>query len=158
MDLALATMFAGAPAADAQQTAVDSFHSVYGNTVDTVTNGATKYMYSPQIRGFQKVISVVVHLAEISGTTAGTITLEASLSGGTSAADWYPVTSYGVTDSTKGTWTFTPTDVASQNFRFKVTDWSDLYLRVKYTGTGTMSDKIYAYYLARREVLSTLYQ
>lgn len=117
-----------------------SLTSVYGNTVDTVTNTGTKYMYTGAIKGFQKVVSIQVSLTEISGTTGGTISLEASLDG---------TNYYSYFDSKAASYTFTPSDVTSQNFRFQITDVGDVYFRVKYVGTGTMSDKITAKYLAR---------
>ena len=115
--------------------------SVYGNTTDTVTNTATKYLYSGVVNGYQKTAAIQVTLTEISGTTAGTISLEASVDG----VNYYSY--YGSKDST---YTFSPSDVSSQSFRFILTDVGDLYFRVKYVGSGTMSDKISGKILVRK--------
>lgn len=103
------------------------------NAVDTVTNTATKYLVSKAIKGAD-VVTVQFYATEISGTTGGTATLQGSLDG----TNWYTIGS-----------AYTLTDVASQCTSFKVTSFGDLYLRVAVTGTGTMSDKVYAKWLAR---------
>lgn len=115
--------------------------SQYNLTVDTVTNTATKYVYTARVAGFS-LAGVVVNLTEISGTTAGTITLEASQDN---------VTWYSAYYSTDTTYSFTATDVATQSFRFKVVNFIDNYLRVKYVGSGTMSTKIAGTWTARRQ-------
>ena len=126
----------------AQANTVVSMVSQYGNTTDTVVNTGTKYLYnSVAIGGFQKVVTVAVHLIEISGTTGGTITVEASLDG----TNYYPFyvgrdSSTAITNS----YTFTPADAATNDFRFSLFDFRERWVRVKYTGTGTMSDKISA--------------
>lgn len=119
--------------------------SANNNTVDTVANTGTKYMTSQKIGGNIKSLAVAVTLTEISGTTGGTLTLEASLDGVT----WYPLY-----QSYSDTTTFTPADVATQAFRWLISPsegFGDTFVRVKYTGTGTMSTKISAKYLARLE-------
>lgn len=108
--------------------------SQYGNSVDTVVNTATKYLNSPVLSGYKKVVTVQFIGVKISGTVAGTAQLQASLDG----TYFYNVGS-----------AFTLTDVASQTTSFKVTDFGDLYLRVAVTGSGTMSNKIYAKFLSR---------
>ena len=103
------------------------------NTLDTVTNTATKYLVSGAIKG-AKTVTVSFTATEISGTTGGTATLQGSLDG----SHWYTIGS-----------AYTLTDVAAQTTSFKITDFGDLYLRVAVTGTGTMSDQIQAKFLAR---------
>lgn len=115
--------------------------SQYGKTVDTVSNTATKYLTSGKIDGMFKSVTVYVDLTEISGTTGGTISIEVS-GKGSNYAPFY--------NSKDTTYTFTAADVTSQSFRFQLYDWGDVYLRVKYTGSGTMSTKISAYYIARK--------
>ena len=109
--------------------------SQYGLTVDTVTNTGTKYLTSSKVIGKPTRSILVVSLTEISGTTGGTISLEASMDG----SNWYSY--YGGKDTS---YSFTPTDLAGQSFRFSIPNLEDYYLRVKYVGTGTMSDKISA--------------
>lgn len=116
------------------QTALKSQYSL---TVDTVTNTATKYLtLTPALGSYFKTISVAVGVTEISGSTGGTVTCEASLDG----TIWYNV--YSATDSS---YTFSPADVTTlQGFRFKINGWGDKYLRVKYVGTGSMAAAITA--------------
>lgn len=111
-----------------------SMKSQYALTEDTVTNGATKYLTSSVINGYKKVVVVQFIATEISGTTGGTATLQGSLDG----SNWYTIGS-----------AYTLTDVATQSTSFSITDFGHLYLRVAVTGTGTMSDKIYAKFIAR---------
>ena len=119
-----------------------SLKSQYGNTVDTVTNAATKYLtLSQSLAGYYKTLAVSVTVTEISGTTGGTVSLEASLDG----TNWYSV--YTSMDTS---YTFTPADVSTaQSFRFTIPAWADKNVRVKYVGTGTMSAKVSASLIAR---------
>lgn len=114
--------------------------SQYGLTVDTVTSTAAKYLTSPVIRPKYDAISVVLHATEISGTTAGTATLEASHDG----VVWYSY--YTGKDST---YSYTLTDVATQAYRWTIHTWEDIYLRVKVVGISTPNVKIYADYVAK---------
>lgn len=120
-------------------TAQTSLVSQYSLTVDTVTNSGTKYLTIPAaVKGFYKTCSVQFYASEISGTTAGTATLQYSLDN----SNWYSVPRDSV---------YTLTDVSTQSFGWQLKDWGDLYLRVKVTGSGTMADKIYAKVLYRKE-------
>jgi len=114
--------------------------SQYGLSVDTVTNAATKYLTLSQTSGsYFKTVSVAVGVTEISGTTGGTVTCEASLDG----VVWYDV--YNTVSNTGATYSFAPSDVTTaQSYRFKINGWGDKYLRVKYVGTGTMAATITA--------------
>jgi hypothetical protein len=130
-----------APHVKAQTPAVTSLTSQYYLTVDTVTNTATKYLtyqtaagVNAPLSGYKKIVTVTFKAVEISGTTGGTAQVQGSLNG----TDWYNIGS-----------AYTLTDVASQVTSFTVTDWGAIYLRVAVTGTGTMSDKIYAQFLPR---------
>jgi hypothetical protein len=118
-----------------------SLLSQYGNKIDTASNVlGTKYLTSGKVEKLYRSVTVYVDLTEISGTTGGTISLEVSGNGTT----WAPY--YNSKDSV---YTFTPADQATNSFRFQIYDWGDLYLRVKYTPTGTMSDKITAYFITK---------
>lgn len=125
--LALA-LVAGASAQSAMTSA-----AYPANTIDTVTNSATKYLVSGKVSQ-GATVTVAFTATEISGTTGGTATLQGSLDG----AVWYTIGS-----------AYTLTDVATQTTSFKVTSACDLYYRVAVTGTGTMSDKIAAKVLVR---------
>lgn len=112
--------------------------SQYDNPTDTVTSTAAKYLTAPILNnGFQKVIIVAITATEISGTTAGTATLEASLDG----SNWYSAS----------TTAHTLTDVASQTFTWSLSDWGSLYLRVKVVGVSTPNVIISAKLLSRKE-------
>lgn len=138
----LITLLLFAAVVSFSSTAQSNLTSVYSNTSDTVTNSGTKYMYTGAVKGFQKTVAIQYTLTEISGTTAGTISLEASIDG----LNYYSY--YGSQDSA---YTFTAADVSSQTFRFLVKDVGDLYFRVKYVGSGTMSSRVTGKFLARKE-------
>lgn len=127
------TMALVAPKADAQ---VTNMLSQYSLTVDTVTTGS-KYLTAPStISGYKKVVTIQFLAVEISGTTAGTAQVQGSLDG----TNYYDIGS-----------AYTLTDVASQVTSFIVSDFGSLYLRLKVTASGTMSDKIYAKFLTRNQ-------
>lgn len=106
-------------------------------TSDTVVNTATAYLTSDRVAGPAQTVTVQVVCTEISGTTAGTITLQGSINGTNFVA---------LTDSTTvpNITTKTATDVASQSFTWQVTNSPYLYYRVSWTGSGTMSNKFSA--------------
>jgi hypothetical protein len=119
------------------------FKSQYGNTVDTVTSTAAKYLYVKPIVGFYKTVAVYFNADEISGTTAGTASLEVS----TDSLHW---SSYYASMDTS--YNYSLQDVATpQGFRWLLKDFGDKYLRIKTAGSGTPSVKISAYYVARKE-------
>lgn len=116
---------------------VTNLLSQYSLTVDTVDNTETLYLtLASTISGYRKVVTVQFLATEISGTTAGTAQVQGSLDG----TNYYNLGS-----------AYTLTDVASQCTSITLTDWGSLYLRVKVTGSGTMSDKIYAKVLTRNQ-------
>lgn len=122
--------------------------SQYNLNVDTVTNTATKYLKSLAIKGIgsKGVLSVAITVTEISGTTAGKVSLEGSHDGVT----FYPIyaAQHNMTDSTS----FSPADVSTaQTYRFKVLDFADTYIRANYTGAGTMSAKVSGTYFYRKQ-------
>jgi hypothetical protein len=119
--------------ADAQ---VQSFKSQYGNVLDTVTNTTAKvFSLTSPINGYQKVVTIQFLATEISGTTAGSAQVQASMDN----TNWYNI----------GT-AFTLTDVATQTTSFTFNDWGHLYVRLLVTPTGTMSDQIKAWILPRK--------
>ena len=128
----LAFIGAAFATANKAQAQVTNLLSQYALTVD---NTETLYL-SPTatISGYRKVITIQFLAVEVSGTTGGTAQVQGSLDG----TNFFNIGS-----------AYTLTDVASQVTSFTVTDWGCLYLRLKVTGTGTMSTKIYAKYLGR---------
>jgi hypothetical protein len=69
-------------------------------------------------------------VTKISGTVAGTVTLQGSLDG----INYSTVNSNYVTASS-----YSPTNVATSTFRFIVTGSPYRFYRLSYTGAGTMS-------------------
>lgn len=92
---------------------------------DTVTNTATVFLTSPKVLGSPKSITVGFKAVKISGTAAGTVTLQ----GSNDNVDYY----------TASATTFTITDLASQTTSWVLTGAPYLYYRVSCTGSGTSS-------------------
>jgi len=127
--LALLTMFTHA------QTDAKIMLGSNGLAIDSVSNTGSE-TWTLKVPGFQKTVAVQFIATKISGTVAGTVTLQGSLNG----TSWSAV---------PGQSTFTATDVASQNTLWKIDSSGFLYYRVSWTGTGTMSASARAYLLAR---------
>lgn len=120
------------------QTSVDVVlkNSVYTTlNSDTVTNTGTGAVGSPRISGPAQSVTIVVVLTELSGTTAGTLTLQGSLDGTNFKAIPTEETQTSIA-------TATALDVASQVFTWRVKNSPYLYYRVSWTGSGTMSATI----------------
>lgn len=114
---------------------------------DTVTNTATNFVTTgyPQqtvpttasatpvaLTAPAYTCTVQANLVKISGTVAGTVTLQGSLDG---------VTYKAVTATATGTQTgaFTATDVATQSTVWTLVNSPFRYYRISWTGTGTMA-------------------
>lgn len=94
----------------------------YGNTLDTVTNTATKVTTGYSVSSWTRGVTAQVVVKKISGTVGGSIAL------------------YGSLDNTE--WTIigsaTTASDASANYSFNTTvAWR--YYRISWAGTGTMS-------------------
>lgn len=141
-------------AAKAQYSDAVLLTSITGYYGDTVTNTATKYLYytnglsAPQLKGVLHTSAIAITVTKISGTVAGTISVEGSLDG----VNYYNVYNSHFAGSDISNYNYTATDVSTQTFRFAPPFWADLYLRVKYTGAGNMSAKVEAKLFARKEV------
>lgn len=109
--------------------AINNMLSNYSNASDTCVNTGTAYL-DYTITGVYQQVSVQVVLTEISGTSAGTVILQASLDG----------TNYNAV----GADTLSTADVASQSHVFIVPNTPYKYWRVLQTGSGTMSSIISA--------------
>jgi hypothetical protein len=116
--------------------------STTGGAVDSVTNAGTTYLTSGAVTGTKAIVSVQVTAAEISGTTAGTLSLLGSLDGTNFKAATLAEVSTAVN-------TYTATDVTSQTFIWRITGNPYKYYRVSWTGTGTMLDTFSAVMIAR---------
>ncbi|WP_126244344.1 hypothetical protein [Chitinophaga rhizosphaerae] len=134
--LFLVTLVFGFALASQAQTA---FVSQYSKALDTVTNTATKYMTIPTpLNSFYKTAEISVTYTKISGTVAGTVALEYSIDG----TNYYSLTANAAA---------TATDVASQTFGWSLKDVGFRYIRLKFTGTGTMSAQVKGMINARKQ-------
>lgn len=122
--LALGAMFA--PKAEAQ---------VYtmAHSGDTVTNAETEYL-TLTIKGGYDIVAIQYVAVKLSGTVAGTATLQGSLDG----SNWIDID------------TVTNTNVAAQTFDLSIAPNKWLYYRIACVGTGTMAARVYAYVLPRQ--------
>lgn len=113
-----------------------------GIAFDSVSNTATtKYLYTPEISGLNKVASISLSAAKVSGNVGGTATLEATNDG----VEWYPY--YNSKDSV---YSYTLTDLASQGYRWQLYDTGDLRFRVKVVVSGTQVARITGFYRFRK--------
>lgn len=122
---------------------------------DTVTNTGTNFLTTgyPQLTSYTSATysgsavaittpalttTVQANLTKISGTVAGTVTLQGSLD----AANWTTVT--GTTTGVQ-TGAFTATNVASQATVWTLVNSPYRFYRVTWTGTGTMAASMTAF-------------
>lgn len=96
---------------------------------DTVTNTGTAFL-TARISGSPTVGNIAFRAVKISGTAAGT----ASLQGSNDNIDFFSASAT----------TYTVTDVATQTFTWPLTAFNYLYYRVTVTGSGTSSYTIKA--------------
>jgi hypothetical protein len=127
--LALLTMYTHA------QTDARTMLASNGLAIDTVSNTGTE-TWTLKTPGYAKTVAVQFVATKISGTVAGSVTLQGSLNG----TNWATVPSQSA---------FTATDVASQTAVWKFDDSGFLYYRLSWTGAGTMSASGRAYILTR---------
>ncbi len=101
---------------------------------DTVTNAETEYL-TISVKQSYSVLSFQYVAVKLSGTVAGTATLQASLDG----SNWIDLD------------TLTNTNVATQTFFSYVTPNKYYYYRFACTGTGTMAARVYVYMVAKQD-------
>lgn len=118
--------------------------SVLNLSSDTVTNAADEYLYTGEITSSNTALGIQLVMDRLSGTAAGTATLEAS----NDNSNWYPYCIGGVANDS--CYSFTLTNVASQNTRWHVINAADRYFRVKVDGSGTQSLKISGRVMGKR--------
>lgn len=104
-------------------------------TYDTVTNTGTNYLTNKfLVSGIAQTVTIQWVAVKLSGTVAGTVTLQGSLDG----LNFVTLTANKTADNITYT-TFTATDVASQStawvVKYNVFPW----YRVTWTGAGTMA-------------------
>lgn len=109
-------------------------------TSDTTTNTATSYV-GLGVSNWYNTVTIQSVVTKISGTVAGTVTLQGSIDGTnyvTVSSSYADVTSY------------SPTDVATSSKIFIVTGSPYRYYRLSYTGAGTMSASHKGYVLPNK--------
>ena len=113
--------------------------STYGSSSDTTINTATAVLTTPEIKTNYKNVTIQMLVTEISGTTAGTVTLQGSLDG----TNWDTATD---ATSVPTITTKSPADVTTtQSFTWKYYNGSPYsYYRISYAGAGTMSARFSA--------------
>jgi hypothetical protein len=99
--------------------------------LDTVTNTGTNYLsgYTDKSAG---TVTIQAVMAKLSGTPAGTVTLQGSVDG----SNWVTVTG---TATGVQTGAFTATNVTSQSTSWTLVGNPYPWYRVTWTGSGTMS-------------------
>lgn len=113
-------------AANAQTSTVQSLFSNAASGVkltDTVTNTGTVTMSSAIVKGAPNESTILATFTKLTGTVAGTATLQGSLNG----TDWASASST----------SYTVTDLASQSTGWSLTGKPYLYFRVNVVGSGT---------------------
>ncbi len=131
---------------------VFSMKSTYGLTSDTVANTATNTLVA-RMQQWAERITIQAVVTKISGTAAGTVTLQGSNDG----TNFVTVnTGYLTNDvttapfTTGGTATLTVTNVTTTTKIFVVRGSPYEYYRLSYTGSGTMSCSLKGYLLANK--------
>lgn len=119
------------------QIALTAMKSATGYARDTVTTTTTKYMIFPTRITGRNQVTVVGEAIEISGTTSGTIRLEASCD----SVIWYPYylgTSDVEQDSTSSNLRLTLTDITTrQTIRWMIPVFGDQWIRIAGVGGGS---------------------
>jgi len=111
---------------------------------DTVVNTANK-VCSLKVAKTYRSTTIQVVITKVSGTVAGTVTMQGSLDGVT----WMTLdTACMLTD---GPATFVATNVASQSKAFIIDGSPYFWYRASYTGSGTMAAIISAFVLPRED-------
>jgi hypothetical protein len=120
---------------------------------DTATNTGTAYVQT-RVRGWYNTVSIQAVATKISGTAAGTITLQGSLDG----TNFVTVPTNYLFDVTgqepykvDGTATLTVTNVTTSTKIFTVIGSPFQYYRLGYTGSGTMVVRLRGYMLPNKK-------
>ena len=126
------------------------YSTAYGNATDTITNTTAHYFPTPRlIVKPSDIVCLSVRAVEISGTTDGIISLEASCD----SVTWYPYfTGTDMKDTTGGPLQLDLADVTTvQGIRWRLKDVGDLYLRAKIVGVGTVSISVTSKYWVKKD-------
>lgn len=115
--------------------------SVYSKTSDTVTNAATNYVQIQAKYGYNS-LTIQPVVTKISGTAAGTVTLQGSNDG----VNYVTVNTSYIAGASA---TMTVTNVTTSTRLFVVTGSPYEYYRLSYTGSGTMSCSLKGYLVGK---------
>lgn len=121
--------------------AVTTMRSSYNLTSDTATNSGTTYVGITTTNSYSTVTIQAV-VTKISGTVAGTVTLQGSDDG----TNYVTVSSSFATSTTH-----TATNVATSTKHFIITGNPYKYYRLSYTGSGTMSAILKGYLMPNKK-------
>jgi hypothetical protein len=113
-------------------------------TGDTVLNTATKAC-SLKLAKSYKQVSIQTVITKISGTVAGTVTLQGSVDG----TNYVTVDSAAILSNHSPFPTYTATNTATQSKVWIVNNSPYLWFKLSYTGSGTMSATLKGYLLPR---------
>ena len=112
-----------------------------GGSAGSVVNTATAYNTLEVKQGYATVAIQTV-ITKVSGTVAGTVTLQGSIDGTNyETVDTNYVSTYTVT--------YTPTNVATNSKVWLMNRNPYQYYRIKYVGTGTMSATMTSYLVGK---------
>lgn len=114
--------------------------SSFGLTSDTCTNTATTYVEIPVTQTYNR-LSIQCVVTKISGTVAGTVTVQGSNDG----TNFVTVNSSYITATT-----LAPTDQTTNTKMFVITGSPYKYYRLSYTGSGTMSATLKGHLVANK--------
>lgn len=109
--------------------------STFGNATDTVTNTGTNTLTIAN-NGYEKTIAIQLNVTNISGTTAGTATLQASIDG---------VSFFNIPGVSTATISATALGCV-----FFVVDSPFPFYRVSVTGSGTVQETLSGFLVARK--------
>ena len=110
-------------------------------TVDTVTNANTEYLYTETFSRAWNTLSIQLLCTQLSGTSAGTAVLQASVDG----TSWQTITD--ATGMVKGFVNDTLTVANGAVGLWMVTNTGFYKYRIKITGSGTHSTLITSHYI-----------
>jgi hypothetical protein len=124
-------------AIDATAQRVEVFRNASGIAFDTVSNTGSKALATRKVDLFYDLVAIQVDIEKVSGTVAGTALIQGSLDN----SNWVNID------------TLSPSNVDSQAFIKVIDQYPYSYLRVSYTGAGTMAAIIRARALYKRRDL-----
>lgn len=125
--------------------------SVYGLTLDTVTNTATNTL-KVRAQQWYKTISIQAVVTKLSGTAAGTVTLQGSNDGTNynTVSTSYLLGTFTAPYTTGGVATMSVSNITTNTKIFTLIGSPYEYYRLSYTGSGTMSCTLKGYVLGNK--------